>query len=89
MTETTRPTNDTPQSLYLNMAMDLGDEGWKLGFSTGLGQEPRLRSMKARDLTVLMKRSGWPRNGLGYPRIHRYAAVMRPGGTAFGSTAIC
>ena len=55
MTETTRPTNDTPQSLYLNMAMDLGDEGWKLGFSTGLGQEPRLRSMKARDLTVLMK----------------------------------
>ena len=39
------------KTLYL--AFELGDTGWKLAFSTGMAQKPRLRSMNARDLPVL------------------------------------
>jgi hypothetical protein len=40
----------TESSLYL--AFELGKEKWKLGFSTGLGQKPRLRTIEAGDLAA-------------------------------------
>lgn len=37
----------------LYMAMELDERTWKLGFTTGLGQAPRLRTIKAKDLKAL------------------------------------
>ncbi|MGD0613699.1 MAG: hypothetical protein ABSB41_19555 [Anaerolineales bacterium] len=37
------------------MAMELSDTQWKLGFSIGFGQQPRLRDVTAQDLAGLVK----------------------------------
>jgi transposase len=37
----------------LHLAFELGNAGWKLAFSTGMGQAPRLRSIAANDLAAL------------------------------------
>jgi transposase len=39
----------------LYLAFELGDTDWKLAFTIGLGQKPRLRSMPARDLARLQE----------------------------------
>jgi hypothetical protein len=39
----------------LFLAFELGTREWKLGFSTGLGQAPRIRSMPAADLGTLQE----------------------------------
>lgn len=52
MKEATRETEYiTEPSLYL--AFELSKEKWKLGFSTGLGQSPRRRTIDAGDLLAL------------------------------------
>ena len=52
--ETTQ-TNDTTISQNLYMAIELSNAQWKLGFTIGLRQAPRLRGMDARDLLTLEK----------------------------------
>lgn len=49
MTRTTESTASpfTSSSPTLFLAFDLGDRSWTLGFSTGLGQRPRLRKVAA------------------------------------------
>src|SRR5262245_44559877 len=47
--------NVTTKSDVLYLAFELGDTDWKLAFTIGLGQKPRLRSMPARDLTRLQE----------------------------------
>jgi transposase len=37
----------TPTTITLLLAFELGERTWKLGFTTGLGQRPRLRSVPA------------------------------------------
>ena len=52
MSETTRDTEyTTDPGLYL--ALELGDAKWRLGFSIGLGQKPRQRTIDGRDLRAL------------------------------------
>ena len=52
MNQTTREVEySTEPSLYL--AFELGKAKWKLGLSTGLGQNPRLRAVDAGDLAAL------------------------------------
>ncbi len=56
MSATTRSAHLTlpePPALYL--AFELSNRSWKLAFSTGLGQKPRLRSIPARDLNALVR----------------------------------
>lgn len=54
MSETTRGTEySTEAGLYL--AFELGDGKWKLGFSIGLGQKPRRRTVDGRDLSALKR----------------------------------
>ena len=53
--ETTCTSNDTPEKGKLYMAMELSQKEWKLGFSVGPGQAPRLRSVPGRDLGSLMR----------------------------------
>lgn len=53
--KTTRKKNDTPVSGTLYLALELSEAEWKLGFTIGLGQAPRLRSLKARNLEGLKR----------------------------------
>jgi len=65
--ETTCKSNDTTEKRRLYMAMELSQKEWKLGFSVGPGQAPRLRSVPGRALAVLMEeiRLARERFGLG------------------------
>ena len=51
-THVTDPTTATAPVLYL--AFELGWTSWKLDFTVGAGQKPRLRSMAARDTDALL-----------------------------------
>ncbi len=57
-TETTRKVNDTPYVQNLYMAIELSNEKWKLGFTIGYGQSPRVRDVTSRDLVGLAKEIG-------------------------------
>ena len=37
----------------LHLAFELGDAHWKLGFTTGFGRKPRLRTIGAGDIAAL------------------------------------
>jgi transposase len=52
-TETTQQSEYNPIQRYLYLAFELGQAEWKLGFTLGFGQDPRLRTIKARDLEAL------------------------------------
>ena len=43
--ETTRTHNNTTGYPYLYMAIELSNNQWKLGFTIGFGQAPRLRNL--------------------------------------------
>jgi len=45
--------NDTTSSGILHMGFELGAGNWKLGFTSGHGEKPRLRSLRAGDLAGL------------------------------------
>lgn len=47
MTRTTESTPATTSAINLLLAFELGDRSWKLGFTTGLGQRPRIRQIPA------------------------------------------
>jgi len=52
-TAATRLTEYTASAPILHLAFELGQAQWKLGFTTGLGQRPRERTIAARDLPAL------------------------------------
>ena len=52
-TETTYGNEYNAFQRHLYMAFDLGQSEWKLGFTIGFGQKPRLRTIAARDLNAL------------------------------------
>ena len=52
--KTTRKKNDTPVSVYLYLALELSREEWKMGFTIGFGQAPRLRNLRGGDLVGLL-----------------------------------
>jgi transposase len=51
--EFTAPTS--PSSITLLLAFELGERTWKLGFTTGLGQRPRIRSVPARAVDQVLE----------------------------------
>jgi hypothetical protein len=58
-----------PRTRTLYLAFELGWTTWNLGFNTGMGRKPRLRSMPARNLALLhmeiqraQERFGLPHN---------------------------
>lgn len=71
--KTTRKTNDTPVSGRLYLALELSEAEWKLGFTIGLGQAPRLRSIPARNLIRLSREIEQAKERFGLPK---EAAVM-------------
>lgn len=56
MSTTTASENATAQNgQYLAMSFELGASEWKMAFSPGLGQQPRLRTVAAGDLEAVKK----------------------------------
>ena len=51
MPTTHAPNSTTTPTRVLYLALDLGLGSWKLAFTVGLGQKPRVRTMHARDIT--------------------------------------
>ena len=47
MTRTTESTPANTSAINLLLAFELGERSWKLGFTTGLGQRPRIRQIPA------------------------------------------
>ena len=55
----------TPAQLYLSF--ELGEQDWTLGFTIGLGQEPRKRKVAARDLKALEQEIARAKQRFGLP----------------------
>lgn len=53
MTQKTTQGQFTESSSVLYMAFELSSKNWKIGFSTGFGQKPRIRTMPAGDVSCL------------------------------------
>ncbi len=73
--------NYPKQSYYkieqpLILAMELSNTEWRLGFTIGLGQPPRLRKLKAQDLAGLMKEIDLSKKRFGLPRDARGAELL-------------
>jgi len=52
-TKTVQSTLQRPISQQLYLAFELSQKQWKLGFTVGMGQRPRIRTIQARDLQAL------------------------------------
>ena len=65
-TETTQ-NNHTINAQTLFMALELSNTKWRLGFTIGLGQPPRLRKLEAGNLAGLIKESHLSKKRFGLP----------------------
>ena len=54
MTATHKQNSTTPTVPVLYFSLELGSKNWKLAFTVGLGQKPRLRTIAARDTDALL-----------------------------------
>lgn len=54
-TATTRPGKDSGRAGALYLAFELGEKTWKLGFTTGAAQRPRIRTVAARDVAAVLR----------------------------------
>jgi transposase len=55
MASETTQTHDTPNKGELYLAIEMSRKEWKLAFTIGMGQDPRLRSVTGRDLDGLLR----------------------------------
>jgi transposase len=73
-------TTTTP---VLMLAMELGEEHWKLGFSSAFGQEPLVRDIGSRDKQVLLAQIAWATKKLGLPADCRVVSCYEAGREGF------
>jgi hypothetical protein len=52
-TKKVQSTLQSPISQQLYLAFELSQKQWKLGFTVGMGQRPRIRTIQVRDLQAL------------------------------------
>ena len=71
-TETTLTNQYTRFEPYLYLAFELSQNQWKLGFTIGIAQRPRIRNISARDLQALQLRSGLQKNVLDYQKMRPF-----------------
>ena len=71
----------------LYLALDLGASSWKLAFSVGLGQKPRLKTIAARSTLSLIFEIRAAKGRFGLPEDAPVAT--RQGATASGCIAPC
>jgi transposase len=82
MNETTRRMADnTLSTLYL--AFELSNKKWRLGFTIGLGQRPRERTVDAGDLVALQKEIRLAKKRFGLPETARVMSCYEAGRDGF------
>lgn len=67
----------------LHLAFELGQAKWKLGFTTGLGQRPRERTIAARDLEALGQEIARAKERFGLPQDERVVSCYEAGRDGF------
>jgi transposase len=72
----------TPESVLM-LAMELGEEHWKLGFSSAFGQDPLVRDIGSRDKKVLLAQIAWAKKKLGLARAARVVSCYEAGREGF------
>jgi transposase len=81
MNETTQAQYSTLPTLYI--AFELSNKKWKLGFTIGLGQRPRERSIDAGDLLALEEEIGLAKKRFGLPEDARVLSCYEAGRDGF------
>src|SRR3989337_1337196 len=66
-TAATRTRKYSVEGLVLYLAFELGNVEWKLGFSVGFGQRPRVRTIAVRDLEGLQREIELAKKRFGLP----------------------
>jgi transposase len=67
MTATTRHFETTASAPTLFVSFELGESSWKLGFTTGMGQRPRERTIGARDRVAVRREIERAKQRFGLP----------------------
>ncbi len=79
-TSTVEITAATPT---LMLALELGEEKWKVGFSSAFGQTPLVRNLASRDRQGLRVQIAWARKKLGLPADARIVSCYEAGRDGF------
>lgn len=72
-----------PTEMVLCLAFETGVSEWKIAFSTGLGQRPRIRSLPARDLGRLQHEVARAKERFGLPAETRVVSCYEAGRDGF------
>jgi hypothetical protein len=75
-------TSNTPT---LMLALKLGEEKWKLGFSSAFGEDPLVRNMASRHTKSLLAHISWAKKKLGLPANARVVSCYEADGNPFCS----
>ena len=73
----------TTMTPVLMLAMELGEEHWKLGFSSAFGQDPLVRDIGSRDKKVLLAQIAWAKKKLGLGKAARVVSCYEAGREGF------
>jgi transposase len=83
MTATHEWNSTAPSTSVLYLAFDLGWKTWKLAFTTGLGQKPRLRTIAARNIMSLLSEIKAAKKRFGLPPDTPVASCYEAGRDGF------
>jgi len=82
-TAATRTRKYSVEDPVLYLAFELGNIEWKLGFSVGFGQRPRVRTIPARDLEGLQREIELAKKRFGLPETARVVSCYEAGRDGF------
>lgn len=80
---TTTQTHRTSTAAVLHLAFELGAKSWKLAFTTGLGQKPRLRTVPAGALGLVTREIAEAKQRFGLPSNTRVLSCYEAGRDGF------
>src|SRR5215472_18721995 len=83
MATMTRDRESSAPTICLLMAFELGERSWKLGFSTGIGQRPRVRQIPAGAVGVIAQEILRAKARLGVPVDARVMSCYEAGRESF------
>src|SRR5215510_8015260 len=83
MTTATHNQHDTTTERVLFMAHELSEKTWKLGFTTGYGQQPRERSIAARHQARLLQEVAQAKRRFGLPETAPVVSCYEAGREGF------
>lgn len=73
----------TATTPVLMLALELGEDSWKLGFSSAFGQIPLVRDIGSRDTKVLLAQIAWAKKQLVLPDAVRVVSCYEAGREGF------